>query len=163
MASIVFLQRDPIEWLGIMYLSSILKKNGHRTTVVVDSLEANGGMDRALREGADIYALSPLVTDIQWAMEQVAEIKKHSDALVVLGGTHVTLNPEETLAHPDVDVICLGEGEHPLLELAEAVDSGSSWSSIPNLWLKLNGETRRNDLRDLVEDLDSLPYPKLQT
>ncbi len=159
MASIVFLQRDPIEWLGIMYLSSILKKNGHRTTVVVDSLEANGGMDRALREGADIYALSPLVTDIQWAMEQVAEIKKHSDALVVLGGTHVTLNPEETLAHPDVDVICLGEGEHPLLELAEAVDSGTSWSSIPNLWLKLNGETRRNDLRDLVEDLDSLPYP----
>jgi len=159
LASIVFLQRDPIEWLGIMYLSSMLKKHGHRTAVVVDSLEARGCVDQALREGADIFALSPLVTDIQWAMERVAELKKHSDALVVLGGTHVTLNPEETLANSDVDVICLGEGEHALLELAEALDSGIDWGRVPNLWVKQNGKVLRNDLRDLLEDLDSLPFP----
>ena len=159
MASIVFLQRDPIEWLGIMYLSSMLREHGHRTEVVIDSLEAQGCLDRALSKEADIYALSPLVTDIQWAMELIAEIKRHSNALVVLGGTHVTLNPDESLAHPDVDVICLGEGEHPFLELAEAVDSGTSWAGIPNLWVRENGETRRNVLRDLVLDLDSLPFP----
>ena len=159
MASIVFLQRDPIEWLGIMYLSSMLKKHGHRTAVVVESLEAKGCTDRALEEGADIFAFSPLVTDVQWAMKQVSSLKAHSDALVVLGGTHVTLNPEETLANPAVDVICRGEGEHPLLELADAVDSGLEWSTVPNLWVKRNGSIVRNDLRDLVEDLDSLPFP----
>lgn len=159
MASIVFLQRDPIEWLGIMYLSSMLKKRGHRAVVVVESLEAKGCADRALQEGADIFAFSPLVTDIQWARKQISILKAHGDALVVLGGTHVTLNPEETLANPAVDVICRGEGEHPLLELAEAVDSGLDWSTVPNLWVKRNGRILRNDLRDLVENLDSLPFP----
>ncbi len=159
MAHIVFLQRDPIEWLGIMYLSSVLKDRGHRTSVFVESLESQGCADLATREDADIFAFSPLVTDIRWAVSLVARLKAQSDALVVFGGTHVTLNPEESIAHPGVDVVCLGEGEQPLLELADALDSGGDWSDIPNLWVKKNGTIARNHLRNLLEDLDSLPYP----
>jgi radical SAM superfamily enzyme YgiQ (UPF0313 family) len=159
MAKIVFLQRDPIEWLGIMYLSSMLKSRGHRTSVVIESLEPAGCTDRALAEDADVYAFSPLATDYRWALRQAGALKGRSSALVAMGGTHVTLNPEETIAHPGIDVICLGEGEHPVLELADAIDSGASRSSIPNLWVKDDGEIHRNDLRHLIEDLDSLPFP----
>jgi len=159
MASVVFLQRDPIEWLGIMYLSGVLKEHGHRTTVIVESLESEDVASLALKEEADIFALSPLVTDVQWSLSLTRSLKEASGAVVILGGTHVTLNPEETLANPGVDVICRGEGEHALLELADALDSGADWSGVPNLWVKKNGHTVRNDFRCLVEDLDSLPFP----
>lgn len=159
MAKVVFLQRDPIEWLGIMYLSSVLKDHGHRTAVVVESLEDRDFTERVLAEDADIFALSPLITDIRWALDRAAGLKAQSPALVALGGTHVTLNPEETLAHPAVDVICRGEGEYPLLEFADAVDAGHDWSTIPNLWAKRGGAVVRNDLRDLIADLDALPFP----
>ena len=142
-----------------MYLSSVLKEHGHRTAVIVESLETDDLANLALREEADIFAFSPLVTDVQWSLSLAGSLKETTDALVVLGGTHVTLNPEETIANPAVDIICRGEGEHALLELADAVDSGADWSGIPNLWVKQNGRTVRNEFRCLVEDLDSLPFP----
>jgi len=159
LAKVVFLQRDPIEWLGIMYLSAMLKSHGHQATVIVERLEDGECVDRALDEDADIYAFSPLLTELQWVRDRSARLKEQKEALVVLGGTHVTLNPEETLAHPAVDVVCVGEGEHPLLELAEAMDAGNDWSRVPNLWVKHNGTIRRNDVRDLLKDLDALPFP----
>lgn len=159
MAKIVFLQRDPIEWLGVMYLSGMLKSHGHRTEMVIESLESAGCTDRALAENADVFAFSPLATDYRWALRQVEALTGRSSALVAMGGTHVTLNPEQAIAHPGIDVVCLGEGEHPLLELADAIDTGASRNAIPNLWVKDDGEIHRNDLRHLVEDLDSLPFP----
>lgn len=159
MANVVFLQRDPIEWLGLMYLSSTLKANGHNTRMVIDALEPEGALEAALKEPADLYAFSPLVTDFRWALDQAASLKARRDVPVVLGGTHVTLNPEETLAHPAVDVVCRGEGEAPLLELAEAVAEGREVGGIANLWSKHNGSLVRNEMRDLVTDLDSLPLP----
>ncbi len=159
MATVVFLQRDPIEWLGLMYLSATLKSHGHRTRMFVDALEPDGAVQAALGASADLYAFSPLVTDLRWVLAQAARLKERLDVPVVMGGTHVTLNPEETLAHPAVDVVCRGEGEAPLLELAEAVEQGRDWSGIANLWSKRNGSVVRNEMRDLVEDLDALSLP----
>jgi anaerobic magnesium-protoporphyrin IX monomethyl ester cyclase len=159
MATVVFLQRDPIEWLGLMYLSATLKANGHRTRMVVDALEPGGAVESALREPADLFAFSPLVTDFRWVLGQAAALKARRNVPVVLGGTHATLNPEEMLAHPEVDVVCRGEGEAPLLELAEAVDEGRDWGGIANLWSRRDGVVVRNELRDLVSDLDTLPLP----
>jgi len=68
---------------------------------------------------------------------------------VVLGGTHVTLNPEETLAHHAVDVVCRGEGEAPQLELAEAVAGRRAYSGIASLWSTRNRSLVRNEMRDL--------------
>jgi radical SAM superfamily enzyme YgiQ (UPF0313 family) len=71
----------------------------------------------------------------------------------------VTLDPEESIADPSVDVICRGEGELPLAELADAVDRGEGYTSIANLWVKSEEGVIRNEMRNLVEDLDSLPFP----
>jgi radical SAM superfamily enzyme YgiQ (UPF0313 family) len=159
LAHVVFVQRDPIEWLGIMYLSSALKARGHTTEMIVERLETGDIVDRALDERADVFAFSPLVTDVHWAMATASRLGARSNALIVFGGTHVTLAPEETLAHPEVDVVCLGEGEGPLAELADAIDARGHWHDIANLWVKTDGRIVRNELRDLLDDLDALPFP----
>jgi len=46
-----------------MVLSSTLEAPGHRTRMVIEALEPDGALESALREPADLYAFSPLVTD----------------------------------------------------------------------------------------------------
>ena len=76
------------------------------------------------------------------------------DIPIVLGGIHATLAPEEVIQNPHIDVVCIGEGEYPLLELAEKIDE-KNYTTINNLWFK----SHKNPIRPLLNDLDSLPFP----
>jgi radical SAM superfamily enzyme YgiQ (UPF0313 family) len=56
-------------------------------------------------------------------------------------------------------MVCVGEGEYPMLELANSMEKGSIDYSIKNIWFKRNGQVIQNEVRSLIEDLDSLPMP----
>lgn len=159
MAKIVFLQQLAEEWLGVMYISSMLKSHGHKCDVYVEPLESGDMVGKVLSESPDVVAFSCLASDYHWAIMKAETIKKHSRALIVFGGTHVTLNPDKTIINQNVDIVCQGEGEYPMLELADAIDRGEDFSKIRNLWVKKNGDIVRNEIRNLIEDLDALPYP----
>jgi len=88
----------------------------------------------------------------QWAKESLS-------APVVWGGYHPTLAPEECLATPGVDGICLGEGDEAVVELAEALAQGKDPTSIRSFWFNTPSGPVRNPVRALVEDLDVLPIP----
>jgi radical SAM superfamily enzyme YgiQ (UPF0313 family) len=159
MAKVVFLQQLAEEWLGVMYISAVLKANGHECDIFVEAFEKDDITEKARTASADIVAFSCLTSDYFWAIEKARTLKKGARVLTVLGGTHVTLNPEEAIRESAVDIICRGEGEYPLVELAEAVDSGKDYRRIENLWVKKNGEITKNAIRDLISDLDTLPFP----
>lgn len=142
-----------------MYLSAMLKARGHECDILVEPLEEEDLATVVLGRNPDILAVSCLTSDLHWAISIIDRVKRSSDPLVVLGGTHVTLDPEESIAHPNVDVICRGEGEFPLAELADAVDAGDDFATIANLWVKTDNGIVRNEMRNLTEDLDSLPFP----
>jgi radical SAM superfamily enzyme YgiQ (UPF0313 family) len=158
-ARIVFVQQLAEEWLGVMYISSMLKSHGHQCDVYVEPLEKGDVVERALSDAPDVVAFSCLTSDYHWALGKAGAVKKHSDALTIFGGTHITLNPGEAILNPDVDLICQGEGEYPMLELAEAIDRREDLHEIQNLWAKKNGTVVKNEMRNLIEDLDSLPHP----
>jgi radical SAM superfamily enzyme YgiQ (UPF0313 family) len=111
----------------------------------------------------EISAQAPLLVgfsvtsmNFQWAVDLAAHIKKLG-VPVVFGGPHPTYFPE-FIEMEGVDIICAGEGEYPLLELAAALESGGDYTGIKNLHVKSGGKIYHNELRCLVEDLDSLPY-----
>jgi radical SAM superfamily enzyme YgiQ (UPF0313 family) len=162
MARVLFLQQTHEEWLGVMYLSAMLKERGHRCDILVEPLEKEDLATVASRMNPDILAVSCLTSDFHWAISWVEKIKRLSNPLVVFGGHHVTLDPETSIAEPDVDVICRGEGEQPLAELADAVDNDGDVTTIANLWVKTGNGIVRNEMRNLEEELDSLPFPDRQ-
>jgi len=161
MAKVTFLQKQKEELLGPMYLSAMLKAGGHQCDILVEPFENDCIVQKALSQNPppDLIAFSCLSTDYYWALRKAAVIKNRSEIRVLLGGTQITLNPEIVINNPQIDLICLGEGEFPILELAEALDQGEDFSTIPNLWVKTNNSVRRNELRNLVDRLDLLPFP----
>jgi radical SAM superfamily enzyme YgiQ (UPF0313 family) len=80
--------------------------------------------------------------------------------LVVWGGTHATVAPEDCVDY--ADGICTGEGEGVLLDLAERLDNGRrDLGGIPNLWARENGtgDLVQAPTRPLIDDLDSVAWP----
>ncbi len=80
-----------------------------------------------------------------------------TDIHIIFGGIFPTFAPEEVIANPLVDSLCIGEGEEPLVELCQKLVSGDDHSKIKNLWVKKDGKVYRNPLRNLL-DINTLPY-----
>ena len=77
----------------------------------------------------------------------------------LVGGIYPTFAPDLVIAHPSVDMICIGEGEGALVDLCETLATGKDTSTISNLWVKKRaGEIRKNPIRPAL-NLDELPLP----
>jgi len=85
-------------------------------------------------------------------------IKEYNQStLVIWGGAHVTISPESCI--DQVDMLCVGEGEGAIGELAECVRNEKSYHAVNNLWVKNGDRVIKNPLRPLIQDLNSLPFP----
>lgn len=72
-------------------------------------------------------------------------IKANFDVPIIVGGVFPTLAPHFFINDKNVDMICIGEGERAMLELAERIDNGGGFNDIPNLILKNGGEITINN------------------
>ena len=78
-------------------------------------------------------------------------------APVIVGGVFPTLASDVPIAHPDVDMICVGEGEHAIIELANKLNDGDDYSRIRNLWVKKDGKIIKNQMRPPI-DMNDVPF-----
>lgn len=163
------------EIISIEALSAVLKKHGHQCTLAFDRglfddkqyfsipFLAKIFDDRKqvikdiLSYKPDILAFSVFTDNFQWCLDVARKVKKVIDIPVIMGGIHPTSAPETCIAEDCVDIICLGEGEYPLFELAESMQNGKIDYTIKNLWFKKNGKIIKNPPRPLIRNLDELP------
>lgn len=145
------------EPLGIMSLSSFLKKHGQECYFVDIKLEKNF-KEEIKKLSPDIIAYSVTTGRHKFYQELNKELKKTFNFFSIFGGQHCTFYPE-FIYEDGIDAICRGEGEYPLLELAENLEKKMDITKIKNLWVKANGEIYKNEVRELIEDLDILPFP----
>ncbi len=82
------------------------------------------------------------------------------EALTVAGGGHFTNMAHRYADHPDIDVICIGEGEETFREiLREAAGGDPDFSRVDGVAFSRDGQVVRTRPRRLVRDLDALPMP----
>lgn len=78
---------------------------------------------------------------------------------IVLGGPHCTVLPERTLEEiPETDIVCIGEGEVTLSEIAQ-LDDTSFLSGVKGICFRARDALVRTDSRPPVQDLDQIPPP----
>ena len=79
---------------------------------------------------------------------------------IVAGGEHINAVPGFTLdSTPEVDVCATGEGEETIVEIANAVDTGSSFDAIPGLFVRADGDTRSTGPRARIRNIDDITLP----
>src|SRR5215813_5955006 len=114
----LFIQNNGIqESIGVANLSGVLKANGHETDLLLVSHTPD--LIAAIRKyDPGLIAFSAL-TGVHHSLEKLAVfIKQHLNIPIIVGGPHPTYSPEMVFG-PGIDIICRGEGELAMLELAD--------------------------------------------
>jgi len=157
--------------IGMRYISSFLKSQGFDVDMVffkekdiaLDVMALPTEKEYALlleligRLNPGIIGIGVRSSFLKIASLITERVRNELGTPVVWGGTHPTVAPEESIEI--ADMICIGEGEHPMSELAQRISRGQRVTDIQNLWVRKDGRIFRNPIRPLIQDLDSLPFP----
>jgi len=118
---------------------------------------------RILDSRADVFGISCSFTPYYGEALEIARMIKEWDGrrIIVMGGAHVSCDPESILKRPFVDYVVLGEGEvrFPLLLKQIMREGVGRLGEIDGIGCRLNGEIRINPLQSFIRNLDELPYP----
>jgi len=149
---------------GISYISSFLKQFNHDTKLLILSRSFGNKNYNFIRKKIEYF--KPKIIGFYSVASQykfISNISKfiksnYPEIFLIIGGPHVTLNPEE-ITKDNFDAICIGEGERPMLELINMLEKNEFPSNIKNLWIIKDGIIEKNKMAPFYEKLDLLPFP----
>ncbi len=152
---VMFLQEVWYPLQGVMNLSASLKLAGHRAEAAIGSDEEILKEIRRFRP--QIVALSSMTSYREFMLRITRKIKeKKYPCLTVVGGFDSSFFPEIIEQVKEIDVLCRGEGNEAMVELADCVAEGKDYSPIKNLWVRKDGKIIKNGLAPFT-DIDDKP------
>ena len=179
--------------LGLAYIAAVLNRSGHTTRIYdaehsaearsLTWFEASGNYQAYLDALEDVHSpewseftdlvdqLRPEVVGISVLSVKLrsalllARLCKSFDSTitVVVGADHATAAPQELLLSGDIDYAVRGEGEQTMLELVECLDRGGDPGCVEGISYVKDGSVVHNGSRRPIRDLDSLPFPALES
>jgi len=157
-------------WAGI--LGAIVEKKGGQVGVLdLNALRMNFGGDKIpdeivkeeiSSEKWDLIGIGGLTTTYKRIKELVPIIRKAvTETIIIGGGGWSTYNPHEiSKLIPEINIICIGEGEETFSEIYDEMNRGGiDFEKIKGLCINNKGKIKFTEPRALVADLNTIPYP----
>lgn len=133
--------------LGILSIAAYIGKHGYEDVHVLDA-QVEGWSHEEIAEKVaelkpDIVGITVMTFTLIDVKITIEEIRKRLDVMIVVGGPHTAIYPEEGSRGVGADVSIVGEGEKTFLDLLK---------DYPNV----KPVYRQSKF---IEDLDELPFP----
>ena len=151
---------------GIRTISAVLKKAGHDVKIVFMVASEDYSKFYHKKELEKLYEIcknsnligfSSFASTAPRAIQIINFLKKRKLKIpMVWGGIHATISPEKCIEH--CDIVCVGEGEETILDLAKSLEQKKSIKKIKNLWVRDKNKIIKNPVRPVIDDLDKLPF-----
>ncbi len=171
-------QRASAHPLGIAYLGAVLKKDyrvklldataeGYRNVKNLgNNLVRYGLSDEEIKKRIADY--SPNVVGITCLysaqlpfIRRICQLTKEINpkSITIIGGSHPTFLPKETLREKSIDFIILGEGEDTLPSLLKQLENGQDFADLDGIAFRRDGQVQVNPKTTYIKNLDELPFP----
>ena len=153
--------------LGIAYLHAYLESRGHNArSLFLNNFDSHSCVDmvtdaiRAQRPTIiGLQMLTPNRASSYGLIERIHAI--YPEIQLVIGGMHATIMHRQLLTQYPYLIAVLGEGELTMAELADALSgSGSDLTGVAGIALNRDGTVVTTEPRALIDDLDTLPFPR---
>jgi anaerobic magnesium-protoporphyrin IX monomethyl ester cyclase len=165
LAKVVDLKALGGKWprIGIAYIAAYLRDHGVKVGILdckAEGLNLKEAVGKILAFQPDIIGITAFTEEILEAAEICQLVKKNrNDVLTVIGGTHASAIPIQTLEEfPEIDIVVYGEGEETLWEIVQAQDDGGL-SKVNGIAYRNGVQIALNKPRLLIKNVDALPYP----
>ena len=155
--------------LGLCYIANMLEINGIKVKIIDrNSLMTKNHSNQSVVDGitenevrkfkpdiVGITVTTPTLFDVKRNI--VGMLKKIEDKIiVVLGGPHASALPVDTLqSSPEIDIVCRGEGELTMLEVAK----GNNYGSILGITYRDGANIISNQDRPLHNNINDFCFP----
>lgn len=159
-----FSTKEPLPPLGLAFLAAVLERDNIPVAIIDAAVEhlSPAALARRISDyRPDLIGITVL-TEFRFSSFDTARIAREAapEALVMLGGPHVTLAAEDTAAHvPAADLVVRGEAEEIIQQLIGALSTGGDLQAVPGLTWREGDRVVSTPDAPLVRDLDSLPFP----
>lgn len=150
--------------MGLAYLAAVLEQHGYEVEVLdapVFELTYEKLPSEVERRKPDIVGITA-TTAVAPSAFKTARIVKETipEALVVMGGPHITFLPEGTMrTEPSIQIGVIGEGEYTLLDLVKTWEKSRDLRKVKGVIYRENGNLKYAEPRPLIENIDELPFP----
>lgn len=152
---ILFIQKQPLPYSGILSLTSMLEANGYEVDVMISSLENR--FIHTIREiSPDLIGITAMSMERNWIEKTGMTIKSMLPTIpIVVGGVHAILYPEDVIKIKSVDYVCNSEGEITLLNLIKFIENdGWDGRSLKGIWLRdKKGDVIQNEAGNINDDI----------
>lgn len=157
----------PAPALGVHHIAGHLRRHGIHCDVLDPNLQCPQLDHQLARENYDVIGFSLNHQTLENDLGLVHLVKRKSPrSLLLAGGIEATFNPHQVFGHSPIDIIVLGEGEAPVLEICR----GTEWERIPGLYIRQGEGFRFTDHRPALTreefsqsvlglDFGRIPYP----
>ncbi len=151
--------------LGLMYLSSYVKKHGYNNIKIIDldlvTWSFNTFCRKVKEYSPDLVGIQCMSTNLESAYRICGFLRENlNNTKIVLGGPHFNSNCEDIFSYFNIDFVVRGEGERTFLELIRSLREPSHYKNIKGLvFREPSGSVVRNAYRELNHELDELPFP----
>lgn len=144
--------------LGLAYLAAVLRQAGYQVQVkdaLAEGLGWEEFRDYLASQRPEILGLTGLSPTMATAFKAVRLARPFAQT-IIMGGPHVSVWGQEIFKQcPELDLGVVGEGEATVVELVAALARGGSPQGIAGVM----GRDFRGPRRQLLKDLDTLPFP----
>lgn len=151
--------------LGLMYIAGFVKEKTDFNIQILDceieKINYKNLAEKIKNENPDIIGITAMTFTLIDVIKTAKIIKKvNYKTKIVLGGPHVNIYPEETIANPEIDFLVLGEGEQPFVDLLNNINNLEELKDIKGLVFKdKKNRIINTGKRELIQNLDELPMP----
>ncbi|MFH1539107.1 MAG: radical SAM protein [bacterium] len=146
------------------YLASSFMKEGWEIRIydfTVPGANTSTFMHEIVDWMPGMIGISAKTIEFESAKKLVRDFKSlMPETRIVLGGVHPTALPEDTLRESGADFVVRGEGEITAVRLGDLITGDiSSPAEVRGIGYLSNGDVHLTEPQDLIQDLDSVPFP----
>ena len=152
-----------LQVFGLRTISACLKREGHDVHLLFlpkrfTERYENKTLNEIVRFSKDsnLIGISLMTNYFDNAIQITQKLKENYDTPILWGGVHPTIRPEECLNY--ADMVCIGEGEDALVELAYKMSDGPC-NHVHGIWFKYKEKIIKNPIQPLTQSLDNMPFP----
>lgn len=162
--------RTSEENLGLAYLTAVLRKNGYNVEIIdgwLAGLEDAEVLRQIMsRKDTTIVGVSCYMSNNDKSIELARKIRSlNPNIKFMCGGFGPSFNPQKFVKDGIFDIAMIGEGENTIVEVCEYLTGNSErkLNEIKGIVYEDNGEIIRTPKRELIKNLDEIPFPARDT
>jgi len=148
--------------IGLTYIAAYLREKSIEVKIYDAQVDHRNIKDVVKEFNPHIIGITCVTALVYSAIEVAKLIKEHfSDKIIVVGGIHPTIRPQDFAEEKSIDYIALGEGEITMYEFVKEVESGGNPERISGIMRFSKGKASSGPPRLMEKNIDIFPMPAL--